>query len=78
MADQEEHNIHDFDKEQSLMQASRKLLGDHELDFVGVTLATGIPYHWLSKFSAGEFKNPSVNRVQCLYEFLTGTKIIEE
>lgn len=36
---------------------------------------TGIPYYWLKKFSAGEFQNPSVNRIQKLYEYLSGTKL---
>ena len=33
---------------------------------------TGLPYYWLKKFSSGEIRDPSVNRVQRLYEFLAG------
>ena len=39
--------------------------------------ATGIPYYWLKKLSAGEISDPSVNRIQQLFEFLSKTKIIE-
>ena len=38
--------------------------------------ATGIPYYWLKKLSAGEIDDPSVNRIQQLYEFLSKKKIL--
>ena len=31
-----------------------------------------ITYFWLRKFSSGAFKDPSVNRVEELYRYLTG------
>ena len=43
-----------------------------EQDLLTVYSETGISFYWLRKFSSGEFKNPSVNRVQRLYEFLKG------
>lgn len=36
---------------------------------------TGVPYFWLRKVARNEIKNPSVNRVQFLYEHITGTKL---
>lgn len=36
---------------------------------------TDIPYYWLKKFSSDEIKDPSVNRVQRLYEFLAGKQL---
>lgn len=36
---------------------------------------THLPYYWLKKFSSGEIKDPSVNRVQRLYEYLAGRKL---
>lgn len=36
---------------------------------------TKISFYWLRKFAAGGFQNPSVNRVQYLYEHLTGKKL---
>lgn len=34
-----------------------------------------LPYYWLRKFSSGEISDPSVNRVQALYEYLTGQNL---
>jgi len=36
---------------------------------------TGLPYHWLVHFKNGRYKNPSVNRVQVLYEHLSGKEL---
>lgn len=37
---------------------------------------THLPYLWLKRLVAGNFKNPSVNRIVQAYEKLTGTKLI--
>lgn len=34
------------------------------------------PYHWLTQLMAGNITNPSVNRVQHLYEQLSGKKLV--
>lgn len=52
------------------MLETQKLLKDQDL--LVVYSETGISFYWLRKFAVGEFKNPSVNRVQRLYEFLKG------
>lgn len=36
---------------------------------------TDIPFYWLRKFSSGTIPDPSVNRVQRLYEYLSGKKL---
>ena len=59
-----------FDQPGTLMLETQKMLKDQDL--LMVYSETGISFYWLRKFSSGEFKNPSVNRVQCLYEFLKG------
>ena len=59
-----------FDQPGTLMTETQKLLKDQDL--LEVYAKTGISFYWLRKFASGEFKNPSVNRVQCLYEFLKG------
>jgi hypothetical protein len=56
------------------MEQTRRLLRTRDL--LEVYTATRLPYHWLRKFSAGAYANPSVNRVQFLYEHLTGTKLL--
>jgi len=39
--------------------------------------ATDIPYYWLKKLSAGEIDNPSVNRIQQLFEFLAKKRLLD-
>lgn len=59
----------------SLMTTTIELLKDDERSLINIHKETNIPFYWLRKFAAGEFENPSVNRVQCLYEFLTKKKL---
>lgn len=59
-----------FDQPGTLMQETQKLLKDQDL--LRIYSHTGISFYWLRKFAAGDFKNPSVNRVQSLYEYLAG------
>lgn len=40
-----------------------------------ISEATGISASWLAKFSTGNVKDPSVNTVETLYVFLTGTPL---
>lgn len=36
---------------------------------------TGLPFYWLRKFASGDISDPSVNKVQILYEYLSGTPL---
>lgn len=65
-----------FDEPGSLMATTRKLLKDDPRGIVGVHDATSLPFYWLLKFAAGSFKNPSVNRVQFLYEKLAARRLL--
>lgn len=56
-----------------LMKKTIELLRGRDL--LLVYKETNISYYWLRKFLAGRFANPSVNRVQRLYEYLSGKKI---
>ncbi len=71
-----------FDTEQSLLVKTRKLLEarleNEDEALVAICYETGFAYHWVRKLGLGQFKNPSVNRVQFLYEYLSGTKLIVE
>jgi len=64
-----------FDQPQSLMLATIKLA--KERDLVTISFETNIPFYWLRKFITECYKNPSVNRVQHLYEHLTSSKLIK-
>ena len=39
---------------------------------------TGIPVGWITKFAAGKFPDPGVNRVETLYSYLSGRAVISE
>lgn len=45
---------------------------------IKVFAETGISFYWLKKFVGMEYKNPSVNRVEYLYEYLTNTKLLDQ
>ncbi len=66
----------DCDSPQSLFTKTRSLLLADGRTPLELHQATGIPFYWLSSFSKGKIMNPAVNRVQYLYEYLTGTKLI--
>lgn len=63
-----------FDQPGSLMQETCTMLRNKDL--LLTYEETHISYYWLRKFASGEFRNPSVNRVQYLYEYLSGTKLL--
>lgn len=60
----------------SLMEITRQMLKDSKKSLPEIYKESGIPFYWLRKFASGEIKNPSVNRVQRLYEYLSGTSLI--
>jgi hypothetical protein len=61
--------------QRSLYQETLKLLKDNNESLLDIHKEANLPYFWLKKFKAGEIKDPSVNRVQSLYEYLTGKKL---
>lgn len=62
--------LHEYDKPQSIYVTTRQLIKKDKRPLRMISQATGVPFYWLKKFSAGEIPNPAVNRVQYLYEFL--------
>ncbi len=71
-----------FDSQQSLLEKTRELLAarleSQDEAIIAICYETGFAYHWVRKLALGQFKNPSVNRVQFLYEYLSGTKLTVE
>ena len=63
-----------FDQPNTLMVETTKLLKTANL--IKVSYETGIPFYWLRKFKEGAYLNPSVNRVQNLFEHLSNTKLL--
>lgn len=66
--------IPEHDSPSSLLLRTRALLNERN-DFLDVYKHTGINPSWLWRFATGRIRNPSVNRVQNLYEHLTATKL---
>lgn len=64
-----------FDAPGTLMHETLRLVKTSGKSLPQLYRDTGIPFYWLKKFSSGEFQNPSVNRVQFLYETLSGRKL---
>lgn len=64
---------------QSLMTETLRLLKNRgKKTLPEIHDETGIPFYWLRKFIGGEIDDPSVNRVQILYEYLSGRKLLPE
>ena len=65
-----------FDSAGTLLKETIRLLREQRKPILDLHKETGIPFHWLAKFKAGTYKNPSVNRTQFLYEFLSGSPLL--
>ena len=63
------------DTSKNLMQETLALVKGQDL--LTIYNATGLSFYWLRKFQAGEIKDPSVNRVQRLYEYLSGKRLVD-
>lgn len=60
---------------ESLMATTMELLKARQQPLTEIQSATGISFYWLRRFLGGEFSDPSVNRVQKLYEYLAQRKL---
>lgn len=59
----------------TLATKTRELVNAEPRGLLSVAQKTGVPFYWLRKFAAGKIPNPSVNRVQYLFEKLTAKKL---
>lgn len=59
----------------TLLDRTLKLLEEDTRPLMDLSLATGISIYWLQKMKAGAIPDPSVNRTQHLYEYLSETKL---
>ena len=62
----------------SLLEETYRLLKERRVTLIDIMTGTGLNYYWLRKFASHEIKDPSVNSVQRLYEYLTGKRLINE
>lgn len=59
-------------KERSLLSKTRHLLKATKFSQLEIYQATGLTPFWLTSISTGKVSDPSVNKIQTLYEFLSG------
>lgn len=62
----------------SLLKITRKLLNKRKRTFRSLSRETGLGYFWLIQVAAGNVGDPGVNRIQFLYEHLTGKKLLRK
>lgn len=62
----------------SLRDKTLKLLHSSKIKFRTIQDDTDIKIDWLSKFSQGLIDDPSVNKIETLYNYLTASKISEK
>jgi hypothetical protein len=63
--------VREEEKEGSLLAKVRAMLVDCEETNLELFKATGLPPGWLDTVKRGVTKDPSVNRIQKLYEYLS-------
>lgn len=68
---------------ESLMERTRRLLRTCGKSMPNVhadlrAQGSQIGYFWLRKFASGDVKDPSVNRVEELYRYLTGMPVVPD
>lgn len=58
------------DEQGTLIKKTQALLKESKEQPHVIFAATGLPFFWIKDMKAGKSKDPSVNRVQYLYEYL--------
>lgn len=64
--------------EGTLLVQTRRALQQSEQTYLEIYKATGLDPNWLGLLARDKTRNPSVNKVQQLYEHLTGKKLFGE
>lgn len=65
-----------YDQPSRLIVKTQELLANSDKDLPTIYKDTGIPFYWLKSFMEGRYKkNPAINRVVFLYEYLKGSPL---
>lgn len=59
----------------SLYQRTMQLLVETDYTLLEIHNQANLPYYWLKKLKEGTVKDPSVNKIQGLYEFLAKRRL---
>lgn len=65
------------DEKKSLLLVTIKLLKESTFNLFEISEKTSLNYYWLKKLYYNKLKDPSVNKIQILYEFLSDKKIVD-
>lgn len=63
-------------QEGTLLARTRALLQQSTTTYLGIYRATGLTPNWLSQLATDKLTDPSVNKVQALYEHLSGKTLV--
>lgn len=66
----------DENNQLNLLDKTRELLKNSTLTVEEIARRSGLTYHWITSLRADRVRDPSVNRVQLLYETLTNTNLL--
>ena len=69
------HSTQPFDNPGKLMSRVLELLEKDPRTNPEIFRDTRIPLNWLNGLTRGDFRNPSVNRLEYLYEQLSGKEL---
>lgn len=61
-------------KKVTLMERTISLLKETNIPVEKITKDTKLSFYWVTRFRRGEFKDPGVNKVECLYDYLSTKK----
>lgn len=59
----------------NLLDVTKNLLKTTEKSTAEIVAATGASFAWIMGLKAGRVKNPGVNTVVAVYEYLSGNKL---
>lgn len=59
----------------TLLRKTRKLLNETQASYLDIYTKTGLTPNWLTGVATGNIRDPSVNRIQKLYEYLTASQL---
>ncbi len=65
------------DQPRSLVIKTRQLIFEDERTIDEIANLANVPGHWLYDFMNKESRSPSVNRIQAVYEALTGKPLLD-
>lgn len=60
----------------TLLERTRAMLAQTEHTYLEIHARTGLRPNWLSALACGRLREPSVNKVQRLYEYLSGQQLV--